>query len=88
MPPRQAVAPRIDGSGDVGCVRGSGEAGELAGIGLAFNDIIVNPKSNETLCEFIRDKRVTKRGDDLGETGFGGRCSLDRNPQQGPSLAA
>src|SRR5215471_772057 len=32
------------------------EAGELAGIGLAFNDIIVNPKSNETLCEFIRGK--------------------------------
>jgi hypothetical protein len=31
MPPRQAVAPRIDGSGDVACVRGSGEAGEPAG---------------------------------------------------------
>jgi cation diffusion facilitator CzcD-associated flavoprotein CzcO/acetyl esterase/lipase len=32
------------------------EAGELVGIGLAFNDIIVNPESNETLCEFIRGK--------------------------------
>ena len=32
------------------------EAGELVGIGLAFNDIILNPKSNETLCEFIRGK--------------------------------
>jgi cation diffusion facilitator CzcD-associated flavoprotein CzcO/acetyl esterase/lipase len=32
------------------------KAGELVGIGIAFNDIIVNPKSNETLCEFIRGK--------------------------------
>ena len=32
------------------------EAGELVGIGLAFNDIILNPKSNETLCDFIRGK--------------------------------
>jgi cation diffusion facilitator CzcD-associated flavoprotein CzcO/acetyl esterase/lipase len=32
------------------------EAGELLGIAGAYADIITNPKSNETLCEFVRNK--------------------------------
>ena len=31
-------------------------AGELLAIAGTFNDILVNPVSNETLCEFVRDK--------------------------------
>ena len=32
------------------------EAGELLGIAGAYPDIITNPESNETLCEFVRSK--------------------------------
>lgn len=32
------------------------EAGELLGIAGAYADILTNPKSNETLCEFVRGK--------------------------------
>jgi cation diffusion facilitator CzcD-associated flavoprotein CzcO/acetyl esterase/lipase len=32
------------------------EAGELLGIAGAYADIITHPKSNETLCEFVRGK--------------------------------
>jgi cation diffusion facilitator CzcD-associated flavoprotein CzcO/acetyl esterase/lipase len=31
-------------------------AGELLGIAGAFSDLLVDPVSNETLCEFVRDK--------------------------------
>ena len=32
------------------------EAGALLGIAGAYADIITNPKSNETLCEFVREQ--------------------------------
>lgn len=32
------------------------EAGELLGIAGAYADIVTNPESNETLCEFVRGK--------------------------------